>query len=99
MHVCFDVVGMDVLAERFGSAGYSFVIQSDAGFEMGEAAGRFAYIEDDDGTLIELVETRKIPIVKAIGWSLDLFARDRRKPIPDWMLKGLALGRVREKTR
>ena len=32
---------------------------------MGDAAGQFAYIEDPDGTLIEFVETHKVPLVKA----------------------------------
>jgi len=41
-------------------------------FDMGEAAGRFSYIEDPDGTLIEFVETHKIPIFKKLGWYLHL---------------------------
>jgi len=34
---------------------------------MGEASGHFAYVEDPDGTLIEFVETHKIPIIKKLG--------------------------------
>ena len=33
---------------------------------MGEAAGHFSYIQDPDGTLIEFVETHKVPILKKL---------------------------------
>lgn len=97
IHLCFDVVGMNALLDRFAGAGHPVRVRSDDNFEMGEAAGAFAYVEDPDGTLIELVETRRLPILKAVGWSLDLTRRDRAKPIPDWMLKAMALGRVRDR--
>ena len=61
---------------------------------MGEAAGHFAYIEDPDGTLIEFVETHKIPILKKIGWYLNLRNRKRESPLPDWLLKALRFNRV-----
>ena len=96
IHLCFDVVGMDTLIDRLADAGHPARVRSDDDFAMGEAAGAFAYVEDNDGTLIELVETRRIPILRAIGWSLDLTRRDRTRPVPDWMLKALALGRVRD---
>jgi hypothetical protein len=60
---------------------------------MGEAAGHFTYIEDPDGTLIEFVETRKIPIVKKWGWYLNLQKRPAEKRLPDWMLKALKFNR------
>jgi len=45
-------------------------------------------VEDPDGTLIEFVETHKIPITKRFGWYLNLWKRrDVTKPLPDWMLK------------
>ena len=48
----------------------------------------FAYVEDPDGTLIEFVETHKIPITKRFGWYLDLWKRrDVTRPLPDWMLR------------
>ena len=46
---------------------------------MGEAAGHFAYIEDPDGTLIEFVETLKIPIIKKLGWYINLEKRAPEK--------------------
>ncbi len=67
---------------------------------MGDAAGQFAYIEDADGTLIEFVETHKVPIVKKLGLTINLQKRDPEKPLPGWMLKALSLARVKpEKLR
>jgi hypothetical protein len=62
----------------------------------GLGVGRFAYLEDPDGTLIEMVETHRVPILKKLGIHLDLRRRDPGRPLPDWMLKLLALGRVRD---
>jgi hypothetical protein len=62
---------------------------------MGEAAGHFAYIEDPDGTLIEFVESHKIPVIKKLGIFIDLRKRDPLKPLPDFMLKALGFGRVK----
>ena len=62
---------------------------------MGDAAGQFAYIEDPDGTLIEFVETHKVPLVKKLGLSINLQKRDPEKPLPRWMLKALSLMRVK----
>ena len=62
---------------------------------MGEAAGHFSYIEDPDGTLIEFVETHKIPILKKIGWYLNLQKRDPQAALPNWMLKAMRFSRKR----
>jgi hypothetical protein len=43
------------------------------------------------------VETDKIPILKKLGWYIDLRKRDPEKPLPDWILKTLKFGRVKEK--
>jgi catechol 2,3-dioxygenase-like lactoylglutathione lyase family enzyme len=95
IHLCFDVTGMDMLKTRFGSNGYSFTVDSQEAFAMGSAAGRFCYVEDPDGTLIELVETYKVPILKKLGWHLDLRKRDPRKPLPGWMIGMLGLNKIR----
>jgi hypothetical protein len=63
---------------------------------MGEAAGQFTYCEDPDGTLIEFVKTRRLPILKKFGWYLDLGKRDVSKPLPDWMLKSMRFQRVKD---
>ncbi len=96
IHLCFDVQGMDQLKESCERYGCPFVVDSQNSFDMGEAAGRFSYIEDPDGTLIEFVETHKVPIVKSMGWYLHLSKRDPNKQLPRWMLKSLAFNRVKD---
>lgn len=99
IHLCYDIKGMDELKKVCESKGYPFTVDSSQDgsktFDMGEAAGRFSYVEDPDGALIEFVETHKMPLVKKIGWYLDLRKRDPKKPLPDWMLKLLRFSRVK----
>ena len=96
IHVCFDVNGMDDLKARCDQLGYPFTVDSGSGFDMGESAGRFAYTEDPDGTLIEFVEAHKLEIVKKLGWYLDLGKRRPDKALPRWMLRSLAFNRVKD---
>lgn len=96
IHLCFDVINMKALKEFCASKGSAFTVDGGEGFEMGEAAGHFAYIEDPDGALIEFVETKKVPILKKLGWYLDLKKRDAKKPLPRWMLKSLRFNRVKD---
>jgi len=93
IHLCFDIKNMAALKKKSESLGHPFTVDGGSGFEMGEAAGHFTYIEDPDGTLIEFVETKKIPILKKFGWYLDLRKRDAEKPLPRWMLKALRFNR------
>ena len=97
IHICFDIFGMDSLRERCNEYGHPFVVDSSSSFDMGEASGHFSYIEDPDSTLIEFVETHKIPLVKKIGWYIDLRKRKPGVPLPDWMLKFLKYSRVKDK--
>jgi catechol 2,3-dioxygenase-like lactoylglutathione lyase family enzyme len=102
IHICYDIKGMNALRKECETKGFAFKVDSTSTlrtdtFDMGEAAGHFAYIEDPDGTLIEFVETDKIPILKKLGWYLDLRKRDPQKPLPDWILKTLKFGRIKEK--
>ncbi|MDX2249063.1 MAG: VOC family protein [Bacteroidia bacterium] len=100
IHLCFDVSGMDALREECAQKGFPFTVDSARAlgkvFDMGEAAGSFSYIEDPDGTLIEFVETHKVPIMKKWGWYLNMKKRNPEKPLPDWMLKALAFNRVKD---
>lgn len=101
IHLCYDISGMDSLKEHCKKTGYAFTVDSKAshdikGFDMGEAAGHFAYIEDPDGTLIEFVETLKVPIVKKFGWYLDMTKRKPGKNLPSWMIKLLRLSRIKD---
>ena len=100
IHLCFDMRGFDTLKSHCESKGFPFTIDSKTShegnsFDMGEAAGHFSYIEDPDGTLIEFVETHKIPILKKLGLYLDLRKRDPNKSLPDWMLKTMKFSRVK----
>ena len=55
----------------------------------------FILMYDPDGTLIEFVETHKIPIIKKIGWYLNLNIRKQHKALPNFMLKTLTWNRVK----
>ncbi|MEA3446444.1 MAG: VOC family protein, partial [Bacteroidota bacterium] len=96
IHLCFDIYGMSALKEECEIAGHPFTVDSAESFDMGEAAGHFTYIEDPDGTLIEFVETHKIPIMKKLGWYLNLKKRDHSKALPGFIIKALGLGRVKD---
>ncbi len=99
IHLCYDVRNMPALRDYCATKGHPFTVDSSADrevFDMGEAAGNFAYIEDPDGTLIEFVEAYKIPIFKKIGWYLNLRKRHPEKSLPRWMLRALALNRKKD---
>lgn len=96
IHLCFDVRGMKALEKKCADSGAPFTVHTGEAFDMGDAAGPFAYIEDPDGTLIEFVEVHKMPINKAKGKFLDLTKRDPEKPLSNMMLKALRFGRVKE---
>ncbi len=92
IHLCFDVQGMNQLKADCEAAGFPFTVDSGDTFDMGEAGGRFSYIEDPDGNLIEFVETHRVPLLKKIGWYLNLKKRDPKKRLPNWMLKAMSIG-------
>ena len=96
IHMCFDINGMAELKAKCEAAGYPFTVDSSESFDMGEAAGHFTYIEDPDGALIEFVETHKVPILKKVGWYLNLKKRAADKPLPNWLIRAFALNRVRD---
>lgn len=97
IHLCFDTINMEALHTRLKSFGFSFTVDSANSFDMGKAAGRFTYIEDVDGNLLEFVETHKVPALKKIGWYIDLKKRGMEKPLPNWMVSALGLGKVKPK--
>jgi hypothetical protein len=91
---------MDNLKAWCSEKGFPFTVDSKKShegnsFDMGEAAGHFSYLADSDGTLIEFVETHRIPLLKKFGWYLNLKKRDPHKPLPDWMIKTLRFSRVK----
>lgn len=100
IHLCYDMQGIDELRSFCESKGFPFTVDTKKSYEgnsfdMGEAAGHFAYIQDPDGALIEFVETHKVPILKKFGWYLDLRKRDPNKSLPNWILKTLRFSRVK----
>ena len=62
---------------------------------MGDANGKWGYLEDPDGTLIEFVETLKVPLIKKIGWSINMKKRDPNKPLPNWIIRAMKFNRVK----
>lgn len=99
IHICFDINGIDSFREKAKNLGFPFTVDSARdleSFDMGEAAGSFAYIQAPEGTLIEFVETHKIPLLKKVGWFLD-FRKRGSHPLPDWMLKMFRFKRVKDK--
>lgn len=100
IHLCFDIRGMHALRKECESHGFPFTVDStqhlDDSFDMGEAAGHFSYVEDPDGTLIEFVETHKLPLLKKLGLYINMRKRDPRKNLPDWVLKGLRFNRLKD---
>ena len=95
IHVCFDINGYEEHERICNENGFPFTVDSANSFDMGEAAGHFSYNEDPDGTLIEYVETHRVPIFKKIGWYLNLKNRKPEKPLPNWMVKSLSFSRVK----
>lgn len=96
IHLCFDVKDMQSLKKHCDAYGHPFTVESNPDFDMGDAAGQFAYIEDPDGALVEFVETHKIPIIRKLNWYLNLDKRDPQKALPSWMLKALRFSRVKD---
>jgi len=94
IHLCFDVQGMNNLRDKASRLNYPFTVDSSQSFDMGDAAGHFSYVEDPDGTLIEFVETHKVPILKSLGLFLNLTKRNPQKPLPRWLVKTLRFHKV-----
>jgi catechol 2,3-dioxygenase-like lactoylglutathione lyase family enzyme len=99
IHLCFDIQGMAALKKECTDKGFPFTVDSEVkegeSFDMGEAAGHFSYIEDPDGTLIEFVETHRVPILKKLGISINMTKRDPLKNLPDWLIKGMRFNRFK----
>ncbi len=95
IHICFDTIGMDQLRDEVAAKGFPFTVDSSESFDMGEAAGHFAYISDPDGIPIEFVETHKVPIIKALGWNINLKKRSPNKSLPKWMIGTMRWKRVK----
>ena len=94
IQICYDVTGMEALREHCESKGSPFTVDSCPNgekFDMGEASGRFTYIEDPDGTLIEFVETGKVPVVGKLGLYIDMNKRDKLRKLPKFLFRMMGL--------
>lgn len=94
IQLCYDVTNMKALGTHCEAQGHPFTVDScpgDTPFDMGDASGHFTYVEDPDGTLIEFVETHRIPVAKKLGWYIDLLHRDRRKRLPRFLFRMMGL--------
>jgi len=96
IHLCFDVSDMKALKANLEKHNFHFTVDSGDTFDMGESGGRFAYVEDPDGTLIEMVETHKVPVFKKLGIYFNLKNRRSEKPLPDWMVGLMGLNKVKD---
>lgn len=101
IHLCFDIQGMDSLRTLCKQKGWPFTVDTleifkEKSFDMGDAAGIFAYNEDPDGTLIEYVEAHKIPVSKKLGIYINVQKRDPEKPLPRWFLKSMRFLRAKD---
>jgi len=98
IHICFDVNGMDEIREFVKEKGFPFTVDSGKAmdtFDMGETAGNFAYIQAPEGTLVEFVETHKVPLMKKFGLYLNLRKRER-KPLSKFILRLFSVKRVKD---
>lgn len=95
IHVCFDIRNMNALVAECKEKGFPFQVLSSESFDMGDANGHWGYLEDPDGTLIEFVETHRVPVLKSLNLNINLKKRDPRKPIPNWLVKAMAFKRVK----
>ncbi|MFY0626339.1 MAG: VOC family protein [Reichenbachiella sp.] len=91
IHLCFDIKNMKKLVEECKDADFPFQVLSSQEFDMGDANGHWGYIEDPDNTLVEFVETHKVPLLKKLNWSIKLQGRDPHKPLPNWLLNAMGI--------
>ena len=97
VHLGFDVRGMNELGIMLKEKGFGFTCDTNDTLDMGGTTRvHCTYIEDPDGTLIEMIEVYKIPIIEKLGIFLNLEKRDPLKPLPDFMLKALRFTRIKD---
>lgn len=94
IHLCFDVYNLKSWVMHFDQVS-PFTVLSNPDFTMGQAQGHWGYLEDPDGTLIEMVEAHYVPIIKKLGLSINLRKRSPLKPLPNWLIKAMRLKKVR----
>ena len=97
VHLGFDVRNMSALGEALALAGHGFTCDTKDVLSMGENTKvHCTYCEDPDGTLIEMIEVYKIPIIEKLGIFLNVEKRKPSQPLPDLMLKALKFTRIKD---
>lgn len=96
VHLGFDAKHMEALGEELEGQGFGFTCDSNDALDMGTTKVHCTYIEDRDGTWLELIEVYKVPIVEKFGIFLNVEKRNPAKPLPDFMLKALRFSRIKD---
>ncbi|MFZ9754530.1 MAG: VOC family protein [Bacteroidia bacterium] len=96
VHLGLDVKGMKQLGEKLTAAGFPFRCDSNEALSMGQTKVHCTYIDDTDGTLIEMIEVYKVPIMEKWGLFLNVEKRDPMKPLPAFMLKAMRFSRIKD---
>ena len=97
VHLGFDVRNMQALGEKLAQEGHGFTCDTKDVLSMGESTKvHCTYCEDPDGTLIEMIEVYKIPIIEKLGLYLNVEKRLPSQPLPNWMLKAMKFARVKD---
>jgi catechol 2,3-dioxygenase-like lactoylglutathione lyase family enzyme len=97
VHLGFDAKHMEQLGEELAQKGFGFTCDSNDALDMGTTKVHCTYIEDRDGTWLELIEVYKVPIVEKFGIFLNVEKRNPAKPLPDFMLKALRFSRIKDR--
>lgn len=81
IHWCLDIADLSGLVTHMESQQHAFDVVVDRTFEMGEAHGKWGYLQSPDGTLLECVETLAVPLVPKWGlkWR---FGSQTDRPFP-----------------
>ena len=96
VHLGLDVKGMKELGGKLTAAGHPFRCDSNEALSMGQTKVHCTYIDDVDGTLIEMIEVYKVPIIEKWGLFLNVEKRDPLKPLPAFMLKAMRFSRIKD---
>jgi len=97
VHLGFDVRNMCALGEKLASFGHGFTCDTKDVLSMGDSTKvHCTYTEDPDGTLIEMIEVYKMPIIEKLGIYLNVAKRPATQPLPDFLLKALRFIRIKD---
>lgn len=87
MEICFDVHDIRATFNELVRRGAKPLLEPNTeDFDMGHGStALFAYVQDPDGTMVELAEATHLKITSRL--SIDLRRRKPGKPLPRWLMK------------